>query len=637
MIDGAQLHREYFWRGMAPDPKLTVSEWSDQFRVLSTVGSAEPGPWRTARTPYLKEIMDALSPDSRVEEVVVMKGAQIGYSEAIVNFIGYCIDVTSGPILCVQPTVDLAKRFSKQRIDPLIENCSALRKKIINSRERDSGNTQLSKLFPGGVLVLTGGNSAVGLRSIPVRFLVLDEIDAMDDDIAGEGSPIVLAKARTRTFSRRKIVMGSTPTVQNRSKIEHAFELTDKKFYFVPCPHCNHFQKIVWARIKWPEDDPGSAWLECEECQKPIREHNKDQMLARGKWIATNPEHKDKKVTGFHISSLYSPYGWYSWGDAAKDFLEAKGSPERLRGFVNTVLGESWQDRGDAPEWRRLYERRENYEMGKVPRGVGFLTCGVDVQKDRIEAEIVGWGFGKTSWSIDYRIFYGDTANPESGAWLELDALLNEQFEMQDGGQMVIRVMAVDSGFNTQAVYNWCRKYPISRVMATKGSESAPILLSAPSSVDVTLKQGTKLRRGFKLWTVGVNIAKVELYSWLRQDKPIDGEAFPQAYCHFPEYGDEYFKQLTAEVLVTRRVRGYSKHVWEKIRDRNEALDCRVLARAAAAAFGIDRFQEKHWDQLGCHKPQEVVTEKGEVVLDQTPKPQVKPKVAQVRRKSNYI
>ena len=396
--------------GARPDPLLTISQWADRYRWLSQRASAEHGRWRTERTPYLREIMDCLSPMSPIERTVFMKGAQIGGTECGNNWMGYIIHQAPGPMMSVQPTVEMAKRNSKQRIDPLIEESEVLRKLVRDPRSRDSGNTVLSKDFPGGVLVMTGANSAVGLRSMAARYLFLDEVDAYPGDVEGEGDPITLAMARTRTFARRKVFLVSTPKITGMSRIESAYEESDQRKYWVPCPTCREFQILKFAQLRWPKGDPQSAVYVCEHCGQEIRNHQKHSMLARGEWRAGAKG--DGRTAGFHISSLYSPVGWFSWGDAAKQFEQAQKNPALLQVFVNTVLGETWTLLGEAPEWQKLYDRRESYKVGTVPPGGLFLTAGADVQKDRIEVEITAWGRGKESWSVDYRVFEGDTSRP---------------------------------------------------------------------------------------------------------------------------------------------------------------------------------------------------------------------------------
>jgi len=534
---------------------------------------------------------------SPIERTVFMKGAQIGGTECGNNWMGYIIHQAPGPMMAVQPTVEMAKRNSKQRIDPLIEESEVLWKLVRDPRSRDSGNTVLSKDFPGGVLVMTGANSAVGLRSMAARYLFLDEVDAYPGDVEGEGDPITLAMARTRTFARRKVFLVSTPKITGMSRIESAYEESDQRKYWVPCPTCREFQILKFAQLRWPKGDPQSAVYVCEHCGQEIRNHQKHSMLARGEWRAGAKG--DGRTAGFHISSLYSPVGWFSWGDAAKQFEQAQKNPALLQVFVNTVLGETWTLLGEAPEWQKLYDRREDYKVGLVPRGGLFLTAGADVQKDRIEVEIAAWGRGKESWSVDYRVFEGDTSR--AAVWEKLTGLLNESFTTESGLELPIMQLAVDSGFATIEVYQWARRQG-GRVLVIKGDSRTPSLIGSASPVEVG-PMGAKLKRGVRVWPVNSGMAKEELYRWLRQDRPTDedvakGIPFPSGYCHFPRYSEEYFKQITAEQLVTKIVKGYRRHEWQKMRERNEALDCRVYARAAAGRVGIDRFQEKHWTDL---------------------------------------
>ena len=582
--------------GARPDPFLTISQWADKYRWLSQRASAESGQWRTDRTPYLREIMDCLSPMSPIERTVFMKGAQIGGTECGNNWIGYIIHQAPGPMMAVQPTVEMAKRNSKQRVDPLIEESEVLRNLVHNPRSRDSGNTVLAKEFPGGVLVMTGANSAVGLRSMAARYLFLDEIDGYPGDVDGEGDPINLALARTRTFARRKVFLVSTPKITGMSRIEAAYEESDKRLFCLPCPVCREFQVLRFPQLRWPKNEPEKAVYVCEHCGQEIHNHQKQWMLPRGQWRATNTAKSDGKTAGFHLSSLYSPVGWFSWGDAAKQFVQAQKNQSLLQVFVNTVLGETWTLLGEAPEWQKLYDRREQYKIGLVPRGGIFITAGADVQRDRIEVEVVAWGRGKESWSIDYRVFEGDTARTE--VWLKLTALLNETYTTTTGMDLPIIQMAVDSGYATNEVYEWARRQG-NRVLVVKGDSRAPAILGAASPIDVG-PLGVKLKRGVKVWPVNSGMAKEELYRWLRLDRPTDedleqGIPHPPGYCHFPRYGEEYFKQITAEQLMAKLVKGYRKLEWQKMRERNEALDCRVYARAAAARVGLDRFQEKHW------------------------------------------
>lgn len=613
-LSAAAIVRSSWAEGLRPDPKLTVTAWAEAHRVLSSRETASPGPYRTGRHPYVVEIQDALSASSPVQRVSWMKGAQIAATESANNFVGYTIDQAPGPVLFVLPTVDMSKRHSKQRIGPMIEGSDRLRGRVRDARSRDSGNTLLVKEFAGGILCLTGANSAVGLRSMPAGKCVFDEIDAWPPSLGDEGDPVTLAERATRTFPRRKVFLLSTPTIRGRSRIEAEFLKGDRSRYWVPCPACGTFQLLFWQDkksgrrgIEWeghPNDATFRVWFHCQAdgCGERIDEGHKLAMLQAGEWRAEIPE-RSRIHRSFHLSALYAPPGSYSWTDAVRQWLDAEGNTEKLRIFVNHTLGETWEEKGDAPPWEELYQRREHYARGTVPAGGLVLTAGVDVQADRLEVEVVAWGRDLESWSIDYVVLPGDPG--AAATWKELDRVLSRQYPHASGVALPIRMSGVDSGFETQTVYRYVRKKG-QTVHALKGSDSFSVLIGSPSYVDVSIR-GRKLRRGIRLWTVGTGVAKRELYGFLRQAPALEeGEGAPVGFCHFPEYGPDYFQQLTAEQLVARaNPRGYLVYSWEKTQERNEALDCRVYARAAAAILGIDRWREPDWDRIGAALGQE--------------------------------
>jgi len=598
--EGAQEIERAWREGLTPDPLLTVSEWSDRHRMLSSKASAEPGRWRTSRTPYLKSIMDCLSPTSPIERVVFMKAAQLGATEMGSNWIGYVIHHAPGPMMAVWPTVEMAKRNSKQRIDPLIEESPALAELIAPARSRDSGNTILAKEFRGGVLVMTGANSAVGLRSMPVRYLFLDEVDGYPLDVEGEGDAISLAEARTRTFARRKIFIVSTPTISGASSIEREYETSDQRRYFVPCPHCSHRQWLRFEQLRWDKGQPETAAYICEACDTAIAEHHKTWMLENGEWRAM----AEGKTAGFHLSSLYSPVGWRSWREIAAAWEAAvskeSGSAAAIKTFKNTELGETWVEEGEAPDWQRLVERREDYRLGSVPEGGLLLVGGADVQKDRIEASVWAFGRGKESWLIEHRVLMGDTAR--DSVWKRLAELLTESWTHASGAALPLARFALDTGFATQEAYAFVRACRDPRVMAVKGVARGAALIGTPTAVDMT-QGGKKLRRGIKVFAVAGGIAKLEFYNNLRKSADVgeDGltTVFPAGFVHLPKIDAEFIQQLCAEQLTTRRNRnGFPVREWQKMRERNEALDCYVYARAAASAAGLDRFEERHWREL---------------------------------------
>jgi len=602
--DGAADLIRAWSRGLTPDPTLTVSEWSDRYRILSSRAASEAGRYRTARTPYLRAVMDALSPSHPARRIVFMKAAQVGATEAGNNWVGYCIHQAPGPFLAVQPTTDLAKRLSQQRIEPLVEECPELRELILPARSRDSGNTVLAKRFAGGQLVLTGANSAVGLRSMPARWLFLDEVDAYDGDVEGEGDPVALAEARTRTFGHRtKIFLVSTPTIHGLSRSEREYEASDRQRYFVPCPYCGQMQWLRFERLRWEKGRPETAEYLCESCDRGIAEHHKTAILADGEWRATN-ECSDPHVVGFHISGLYSPVGWLSWATIAREWEQAQGNDAALKAAKNTLLGETWQERGEAPDWQRLYERRDDRQFGTVPSGALFLTAGADVQKDRIEVDVWAWGRGLESWLVDHIVIDGGPEQAES--WSALSELLDRTWPHANGARLGIAKLAIDTGYEAPAVYAWSRAVGHAQVVAIKGIEgfNRPAPVAGPTHVDVT-EGGKRLRRGARLWTVAVATFKNETYRFLRLARPTDeelaaGGKFPVGYIHLPRGIDaEWVKQLVAEQLVTIKTkRGFSRLEWQKLRERNEALDCRVYARAAAWLAGADRWTEPMWRDL---------------------------------------
>jgi phage terminase large subunit GpA-like protein len=618
------LEIERAWReGLTPDPLLSVSEWSDRHRMLSSKASAEPGRWRTSRTPYLKAIMDCLSPTSAVERVVFMKAAQLGATEMGSNWIGYVIHHAPGPMMAVWPTVDMAKRNSKQRIDPLIEESAALSALISLARSRDSGNTILAKEFRGGVLVMTGANSAVGLRSMPVRYLFLDEVDGYPLDVEGEGDAISLAEARTRTFARRKIFIVSTPTISGVSAIEREYEASNQQRYFVPCPHCAHRQWLRFEQLRWGKGQPETAAYICESCDTAIHEHHKTWMLEHGEWRAMAPE-LGTKTAGFHLSSLYSPVGWRSWREIAVAWENAvskvSGSAAAIKTFKNTELGETWVEEGEAPDWQRLIERREDYRIGTVPVGGLLLVGGADVQKDRIEASVWAFGRGKECWLVEHRVLMGDTARET--VWGQLAAMLGETWTHSSGAEMALSRLALDTGFATQEAYAFVRSCRDPRLMAVKGIARGAALIGTPTAVDVT-QSGKRLRRGIKVFSVVGGIAKLEFYNNLRKAPDVQDDGvtvkYPAGFVHLPKVDAEFVQQLCAEQLITRRDRnGFAHREWQKMRERNEALDCYVYARASASAAGLDRFEERHWreleKQLGLAPPPEPIATPTEIL-----------------------
>ena len=603
--------------GLAPDPALTVTEWANEKRYLSSKGAAEPGRYSSRRTPFMEGIMDALSPSHPANTIVFTKSAQVGATEAGINWVGHVMDVAPGPFLAVQATEGTAKRFSRQRIDPMIEATPTIREIVAPAKSRDASNTMLEKSFPGGHLIIAGGNSASGLRSMPIRYIHLDEVDAYKADLDEEGDPVALARARTNTYGRRKkIFISSTPTVKGASRVEAEWEMTDQNRYFVACPHCLELQWLQFERLRWDKGEPRTVRYVCEHCDQPIEERHKTWMMDPengAEWRPTAPpdlvaKAREARTIGFHISGLYSPIGWLSWEDIARDWEAAQGKEAMLKAFKNTVLGESWEEKGEAPDWQKLYERRESWKLGNVPPGVLVLTAGADVQRSgRIEIDVWGWGRNGESWLVDHRVIEGDIA--KSSTWDQLTELCDETWTTDDGIEMRLARLGIDTGdgMTSDAVYSWCRKMGRGQVIALKGrggfSSVSPV--DGPSYVDVT-ENGKKIRRGVALWNVAVSVFKLETYRYLRLAVPTDedlasGIGWPTGFMHIGQGATaEWHKQLTSEQLVTRKNKrtGFSKSEWIKTRDRNEALDLRVYARSVAWLMGIDRWDDRKWDEL---------------------------------------
>lgn len=597
MPDGGRVWAQAFCAMFAPRERLTVSQWADRHRILAGKAASEPGQWRTDRAPYMREPMDALSTDSDVEEVVLWAGTQLGKSEACLNWVGYSMDRNPGPIMLVQPTLDLAKRFSKQRVAALIETTPVLRERVKPARARDSGNTLLEKEFDGGILIITGANSAAGLRSMPARDLLCDEIDAYPFDVDGEGSPIELAEKRQDTFARRKRLKTSTCTVKGESQIEAAYAGSDQRKYFVPCPHCGHRQVLVWKGLKWVDDDPDTVRYACEACSALIEETAKGDMLAAGQWVATAP---GSPVRGYWINSLYSPLGWVSWAALVREFMVAKaradaGDPSAMQVFVNTRLAETWELTGSKVAAHEVQKRAEPYGLRTVPRGVLLITASVDVQGDRLEAKLHGWGRGEEYWVLDYAKLYGDPA--QDVVWSQLDEWLQAPLRNAFGIELRVAACAIDhGGHHSTMVETFTRARAGRHVIAVKGqSQPGKPIIGKPSERDTNWK-GKKLRGGARVWPVGSDTAKYVLMQRLALTQPGPG------YIHTShELPDDYYKGLTAEQLVTRYVKGRPRSEWKLSKgQRNEPLDLWVYGYAAACYLGMPRWKEHDWDRLAA-------------------------------------
>ncbi len=701
---------------LEPPPRLTVSEWADRNRRLSPEASAEAGEWRTDRAPYQKALLDALTPNSPYERVVLMASSQTGKclaldtpiatptgwscmgelqvgdfvfdetgrptrvtgispvytdhscyrlrfdngesivadaghrwpvydaecdvglitarteemagtpahrfrtagvasilrvepvpsvpvrciavdsqshlflagrnrvpthnTECLNSFVGYVIDQDPGPILVVQPRVEDGEAWSKDRLAPMLRDTPVLREKVADVRSRDANNRVLHKRFQGGSITIAGANSPAGLAMRPIRYVLLDEVDRYPPSAGTEGDPVSLAIKRSTTWWNRKILLVSSPTVKGASRIESWWLRSNQQSYWVPCPQCNGYQVLVWPNLIWPKGHPEEARYRCEHCGEMLASYRKPWMLARGEWRAANPK---SKIAGFWINQLYSP--WREWPETAIEGVEARhGGPETWRAFINTALGELWDDEAETSvDIAALLTRREPYGP-RLPGNVCVLTAGIDIQLDRAELELVGWGKGEESWSIEYRVFPGDPSAPE--LWRAIDEYLNRQWLHEYGISLPVAACGIDSGFHTQQVYDFCRVRYHRRVFALKG-KAGPLPVWPKKPTRNTINRTP-------LWIVGVDSAKSVIYGRLKIEQPSPG------YSHFPsERPAGWFEQLLSETLVTTYSKGVPVREWRPKKGvRTEALDARVYAYAAlcglvSMGFRIDAEAER--------------------------------------------
>ena len=587
---------------VAPPPKLTVSQWADQYRYLSADDSVAPGPWSTDRAEYLRGVMDAVN-EPGIREIVLMKCAQEGGTQAALNILGYFVHHDPCPIMWVQTTALEAKGFATRRFEPFRRDTPVVGERIGKARGAGRGvapSTALEKSFPGGFLIFKGAKSAPGLRANPIRIVIMDDLDGFPLTTS-EGDPVGLATARTKSFgSRALIVKISTPTKSSSSRIASEYAGSDQRKFYVPCGHCRTRQVLRWEQVRWGtkadgSGDPKSARYCCEACGVLWSEAERRAAVRRGAWEATAPF---DGVAGFHVTGPMSAFR--SLEDLVAKYLEAEDDPDLLETFMNTELGEVVAQTKVLPSADRLYERREDFPRGLVPRRAARVTIGVDVQGDRLEAEVVAWGFGMESWSVDHVVIVG---NPrDSSTWRELEGLILREWEHEGHADtLTASLTGVDSGAETQAVYWWWRNLPPgvkSRVVLLKGFDRSDYAVGAHSYRDIN-HNGIKIKNGVRIYPVGVSYLKDEFHSWLDIPAADSPDVVHPRYCHFPMYGRQYFKQLVAEEQREKRVNGRLRFYWHQT-GPNEALDMRVYARAAAAILGIDRWRAPQWKSIGA-------------------------------------
>ncbi|NMT25034.1 phage terminase large subunit family protein [Serratia marcescens] len=567
-----------------PEP-LSLSEWANKYAVLSKETSAQTGRFRSFA--YQDGMMDAIT-DPAVTQVSVMKSARVGYTKILDHVVGYYLAHDPSPILIVQPRVEDAEDYSKTEIAPMLRDTPVLAEICGDPKAKDSNQTILKKTFANGAnLTLVGANSPGGFRRITCRIILFDEVDGYPSGGAGvEGDQIALGIKRSETYWNRKIALGSTPTVKGTSRIEKAYEESDQRRYYVPCPHCGEFQVLEWGGpetpygIKWDKDEngegiPESAYYVCRHNGCVIHHNEKSGMVKRGEWRATKPF---KGHAGFHIWAGYSLFPNAAWKHLVAEWLRVKNDPLMRQTFINLVLGEPYEDRGEkALSEKRLLERCEVY-AAEVPDGVVVLTAGIDTQDGRFEIEVTGWGRNEESWSIAFDVIEGDLETNEP--WQRLDAYLKQVWRRADGRGFTIMAACMDSGgHHTQKVYEFAKERLGRRIWAIKGESARG---GKRSPVWPTKKPTSKSKASFKPIIIGVNAAKDTIRGRLHIDPPAPGEP-AASYMHFPTDRDlNYFSQLLAERSVLKVSGGQRYRVWEQLPGRaNEALDCRVYSYAA--------------------------------------------------------
>ena len=598
MTDAEQIVAECC-RLWAPPPNQSVSEFAEQEFVLSPEYSAQTG--RLKLYKFQREPLDFFG-DPYTSEIVIMSATQMLKTLAMQVCIAYAIARDPGPILLAQPTTSDAETFSKERLGPMVRDMECLRTRVAPEKRTSKGNTILQKVFDGGSLSLIGAQTAGNFARRSIRYFFGDERDKWPKNVGKEGDGWSLGIKRQATFrSRAKRLQACSPTIEGDSQIATAYENSDQRKFWVPCPHCGWHQVLRWERVTW---DTGNASLRdlrsqlratvaylCEHCDSRWTDADRWSACEQGEWRADKPF---AGIAGFWISEIYSP--WKRLSDLVFDFLTKKDDPILLQTFVNTSLAETWKEKGESPDHEKLMSRRENYRLGQVPAGALILFAGVDVQKTWLQGHVWGFGRNRQRWIIDRFVIEGDPYHDST--WDKLTERLNTSYRHPGGADLSIVRMAIDSGYATQEVYRWAKQQGSGRVMVIKGVDSGAAMVASPQQVEIS-QGGRKIKHGAKVHLVNVSMCKSELYGLLGKERPADGEPFPSGWIHFAkDLDEEFFRQLSAEQLVYRVVKGYRKHEWVKTRERNEDLDCCNYARAAEWAYGVDRFTDQRWRQL---------------------------------------
>lgn len=566
-----------------PPLVVTPSAWAERHLVVAD-GPRAGGGWDPKLTPQMVPILDALAAGSPWNKVALRKSSQVGATVLGIGWMGTVIAMSPARAMIIFPTVESVREYSREKLSPSIEQSPELRRRVRGAVSRSNrGSTSMSKSFAGGSITLTGANSGADLRSKTVKYQHRDEVDGWPLEIEGEGDPEELADARFIAFHATGDYMAfvsSTPTIKGASRIDAAYEAGDQRNWYVKCPHCGFEQKLVFGGkdvahgLKFNEKPPYEAHYVCKGSGCIIAHAEKPAMVRAGRYVAENPE---GQYPSFHVDAVSSLLT--TWDKIAEKFMVAKDNPSKLRVFVNTWLGESWEERGDAPEWKLLLKRQEQYPRGTIPVGALLFTLGVDVQGNGLFYEVVGWGADRQSWSIDAGFLEGDTGDPDNLVWQQLTTLAERRYPDAYGNVWPVDLIGVDAGFNTDAVKNWVRRHPKAKALKGEPGWYRPAI-GTPAKTDVTYK-GKKRKKGALIWPVGTWALKAEFYAFLRKDQPDDGaEIYPSGYVHIAQHNDErWCRQVVAENLKERESKGRKIKEWVANGD-NHFHDCRIYAMA---------------------------------------------------------
>ena len=639
MATSAQVVFGAFSAAIRPPDAISIERWAEDNVIMGPL-TAEPGPWRADRTPYVRDILRCMGPDHPCRVDSWVAGTQLGKTTAELLIASYYLAQVPSSVMITLPTKALAEEWSTKRLNEIFDSSPSLRGALVDVHDRrsDGVNTKFSKLVPGGgAAKIAWSSSATMLRSTPVKIVLNDEVEKFEGDVDDEGSALRLIEKRQTNFYGSKTLNASSPGMYGQSQIWPEFEKGDQRFYFVPCPSCRHAQVLRFENLDWPKGHPELVCFRCISCREAIFEKYKTEMLANGVWVATadHPVLLDsgfamseldrlapsfeqmaaEKFVSHHLAAFYSPTGWYSWAEAAREWEASENDPNARKVYVNTTQAELWKSSIEIHDFRVLVAGAEDYPRGVVPEGAALVTAGVDVQKDYLAYEVAAWGPNRQRWSIDYQNIAGDTSQP--AVWRELHELLMREWPTARGGRLPIHAMAIDTGFRPEMGYEFARSHnqvPYNpaewravlprTVICTKGTSSFNAIITNVSSEDAAAK-----RFGVRVFSMGTGAIKLELIENLKIRKPEPGEPVPTGYCHFPRYADTYFQGLCSERLVMTR-----KGEPQFQRDpalRNEPLDVAVMNRAAMALCGANDWSESQWRQrLAAAEPPSSVAAK---------------------------